>query len=67
MITIHFNNQAEMLKTSCTLTELLTEHAVTNNSYAVVLNQHFIPRSQYLETLLKDGDRIELISPMQGG
>lgn len=34
---------------------------------AVALNGEFVPRSRYRETILKDGDSVEILAPMQGG
>lgn len=35
--------------------------------FAVALNTQFIPRSQYADTALQEGDDLELLVPMQGG
>jgi len=37
------------------------------DSFVIALNQNFVPRSLYDQTLLKTGDAIELLSPMAGG
>ena len=34
---------------------------------AVALNGEFVSRSNYADTILKDGDDIEIVAPMQGG
>jgi sulfur carrier protein len=35
--------------------------------YAVAVNLHFIPKTQYATTALKENDEIEVISPITGG
>jgi len=35
--------------------------------HAVAINNQFVPKTQYDETHLKDGDALEVVSPMQGG
>ncbi|WP_144393594.1 sulfur carrier protein ThiS [Pleionea sediminis] len=35
--------------------------------FAIAINDNFVPRSQYQTITLKNNDRIELLSPMQGG
>jgi len=35
--------------------------------FAAAVNTQFVPKTQYAEQLLKDGDRIEIISPVTGG
>ena len=36
-------------------------------AFALALNENFIPKSQYADTLLNENDRIEIVAPMQGG
>ncbi len=35
--------------------------------FAAAVNTQFVPRTQYSEHLLKDGDRVEIIFPVTGG
>lgn len=35
--------------------------------FAVALNLEFVHRQQYVETLLKAGDRLEIVQPVAGG
>lgn len=35
--------------------------------FAAAVNTQFIPKTQYAQQSLKDGDRIEIISPVTGG
>jgi len=35
--------------------------------FALALNGEFIPRSMYEDIVLKDGDEIDIISPVGGG
>ncbi|KJS75347.1 MAG: sulfur carrier protein ThiS [Serpentinimonas sp.] len=35
--------------------------------FAAALNLQFVPKGQYAQTALAEGDRIELISPVTGG
>lgn len=36
-------------------------------AFALALNENFVPKSQYANTLVNENDRIEIVSPMQGG
>jgi len=36
-------------------------------SFAVALNSDFVNKSQYANTLLKDGDSIDVLFPIHGG
>lgn len=35
--------------------------------FAAAVNTQFVPKTQYAQQLLKDGDRVEIISPVTGG
>jgi sulfur carrier protein len=67
MININFGNKSILIKEGDSLAELLAANDCTEGSYAVSLNQAFIPRSYYATTLLREGDVVDLITPMQGG
>lgn len=49
------------------LAQALNELGYNNSSIATAVNGTFIPKSQRRDTLLGDGDRIEIVAPMQGG
>ncbi|MCE0491128.1 sulfur carrier protein ThiS [Pantoea sp. Mb-10] len=50
-----------------TLAELLIEQQIDLNAVASAINGDFVPKSQYAERQLQAGDRLEVLSPMQGG
>jgi sulfur carrier protein len=50
-----------------TLAALLRELDYDDHHVATALNQNFIRRTHRSQTRLKDGDRIEIVSPRQGG
>jgi sulfur carrier protein len=35
--------------------------------YAVAINLQFVPKTQYVQTVLHEGDQMEVISPITGG
>ena len=46
----------------------LLEHLKVKREYtAVALNREITPKAQYAGTLLKDGDKVEIVRPMGGG
>lgn len=71
MITVWLNNEAKQLAASTPLPRALSEWAGEwdNDSevFAIAINENFVPKSQYGATRINDGDRIELLAPMQGG
>lgn len=49
------------------LAEALAELGLAEAVVATALNGDFVPRGERAATLLKTGDRIEIVAPMQGG
>ena len=56
-------NGVKIEKTSIKLSEYLSE----NNLSAVELNGEILPKSKYDETMLKDGDVVEVVNFVGGG
>ncbi len=52
---------------TATLTEALAELGYADAALATALNGAFIPATARPSTLLRDGDRVEVLAPMQGG
>ena len=50
-----------------TLEEALQELEFTSPAIATAVNGCFIPRENYRDTSLSNGDRLEVLAPMQGG
>ncbi|KZK94646.1 sulfur carrier protein ThiS [Pseudovibrio sp. Ad46] len=53
--------------TNETLEDALTELEFISPAVATALNGRFVPREDYSETSLSEGDRLEVLAPMQGG
>lgn len=64
---INVNGDQHTLTASLTLDKLITQLALTPNTFAVALNAAFIPKSRYADTVLAEHDAVEIISAMQGG
>lgn len=67
MMAIKFNGEIIELHDDDSLLKILIEQGYHQTYYAVAVNRRFIPRPLHKETMLKKGDEIEIISPMQGG
>ncbi len=50
-----------------TITEYLNEKGYPKTGIAVALNDTVIPKSKHGETVMKDGDRVEIVHCVQGG
>ena len=53
--------------TATTLSEALTELGWDAARVATALNGTFVSRDTRATTVLKEGDRLEVLAPMQGG
>lgn len=49
------------------LAEVLAELGYGGQIVATAVNGDFVPARRRAETVLKDGDRLEVVAPMQGG
>jgi len=46
----------------------LLDHLKVKREYtAVAVNREITPKTQYADTCLKDGDKVEIVRPMGGG
>lgn len=66
-MTLLINDQPQAFDTLPNLQALLEQLGYQPNQFAVAVNETFVPRGQYRETVLQDGDCIEIVAPMQGG
>jgi sulfur carrier protein len=49
------------------LTDLLRELGFGEAKVATAINEAFVPVARRSDTRLNDGDRLEVVAPMQGG
>lgn len=64
---VKLNGVDVQLKDNISLANFLDKECDNERSFAVAINESFVPRSQYAETLLREGDRVEIVVAMQGG
>lgn len=67
MITLQLNGENKTLKAGSSITDAINDWQLVDRSFAVAVNDEFIPKSAYADVSLIEGDRIELLIPMQGG
>jgi len=67
MINIFVNKQINILEENTTLLQLIEKINFTHECYAIALNKNFIPRSEYAQIFLQEQDRVDIVTPMQGG
>jgi sulfur carrier protein len=52
---------------ACTLAELVASRGSAETEVATALNGEFVARGARAATLLRDGDKVEVVAPRQGG
>lgn len=63
---IQFNGEQEKITEGKTLSQLLEKKAVSG-SFAIAINQSFVPKSQYESVQIQHGDEIECVQAVHGG
>ena len=65
MITV--NGKEEVSAAGCSVSDYLEQNQYQVRRIAVERNGEILPKSQYAQTLLKDGDRLEIVTFVGGG
>ncbi len=66
-IHIHVNGEARTWRSGATVAELLQDLDIRTERVAVELNLEILDRAVFDQRLLKDGDRVEILSFIGGG
>jgi sulfur carrier protein len=66
-MTIQVNGESREVASGSTVAALLGELGVTQPHVAVELNLEVVPRAQHRETVLREGDRLEVVTLVGGG
>jgi len=61
------NGKEQTVADSLNLTRLIEQLGMKSDRVAVELNREIVPRPQWSETLLHDGDRLEIVHFVGGG
>ncbi len=64
---IYVNGTPRTLAESVGLAALLLEMGLVGKRIAVEINHEIVPRAQYGDRVLQDGDRIEIVQAIGGG
>jgi sulfur carrier protein len=67
MIQLSVNGQSRQFAPGANIAHLIDELALVGKRIAVERNGEIVPRSRYAETLLADGDRLEIVVAVGGG
>jgi len=67
MIHVTVNGTTHRFEQQLVVAELLRELALTGRKIAVERNGEIVPKSAHAQTLLADGDRLEIVVAVGGG
>ena len=67
VMTITVNGEEKTIKRGATVQELLWSLEIGLKGCAVELNIEIVPKSEYGSTMIKEGDRLEIIQMVGGG
>ncbi|MFF3242568.1 sulfur carrier protein ThiS [Streptomyces sp. NPDC002870] len=67
LLNVSVNGEARELATGTTLDTLVADLTAAPSGVAAAVNEAVVPRSQWSGTLLDDGDRVEVLTAVQGG
>ena len=66
-IKIILNGERKTIADGLTITNLLETLEQNPQDVAMAVNGEFVPKSNYTITKIKNGDSVEILSPMGGG
>lgn len=64
---VQINGEVKELAEQSTVADILALLNVTGRRVAVELNQEIVPKSQHGATVLKTGDKVEVVHAIGGG
>ena len=67
MIKVSVNGEIKELEENLNVKQLIEALEYKTQGFAVAINTTFVPIAKYEETIIKDGDTIDILAPVQGG
>ena len=61
------NGESQTFETPLTLTTLIEKLGMKSDRIAIELNRNIVPREQWRQTQLSEGDRLEIVHFVGGG
>ncbi|SEN69899.1 sulfur carrier protein ThiS [Actinacidiphila rubida] len=66
-ITVHVNGELRSLEAPVALAGLVSALTAAPSGVAAAVNETVVPRTRWAATALADGDRVEILTAVQGG
>lgn len=67
MIKVSVNGEVKELENDLNVSEMIEALEYKVKGFAVAVNTTFVPIVKYSETIIKEGDTIDILAPVQGG
>ena len=67
MIKVSINGEIKELKKGLNIRQMIEALNYKTEGFAVAINTTFVSIKRYEETIIKDGDTIDILAPVQGG
>jgi thiamine biosynthesis protein ThiS len=67
VITVFINGAAHQLTQNCSIAAMIEALGYTGKRIALERNGDIVPRSQYAEQTLSEGDKLEIVVAVGGG
>jgi len=64
---IFVNDEQRTIDAGTTVATLIASYALEPRRVAVEVNRDLVPRKQYADAVLHDGDRVEIVTLVGGG
>lgn len=66
-VNVSVNGEARVLAGPTSLDELVTALTTARSGVAAAVNETVVPRGRWATTPLREGDRVEILTAVQGG
>lgn len=66
-IKIHLNGKEQEINLDSTVEEVIQKLELKNSMFVAELNMNIVQKNDYLNTILKDGDKLEVVTFFGGG
>jgi len=68
MIKVSINNKIEIFEIGCSVQQAIDVLGYESDAMlGVAVNQIFVSKDNWTETLLKEGDKMDILNPVSGG
>ncbi len=67
MIKVSVNGEIKEIDDNLNINQLIQVLEYKQKGFAVAVNTTFVPIKAYEETIIHDGDTIDILAPVQGG